>query len=348
MTRRFAIVHCYVGPKWEGGSTLWSTALSEPGDEFVIFNASARGEVPPLEDARSGRWAGVIVTGSQHAATDDVPWIIALTAFLRECLAAHAEDVVTPLPLPPPRLLGGCFGAQLIAHAAGGTVLPMGFFCCRAEAVTPLPAFAAAPYARGIISSCSSSDCITVAPIDARATYPVHPPQPTPDACTLPLLLEVLENGRISGGEGSGGAGATEVEEGIPRAPPCTIPAREGAACDAPGVLRVLESHGDHVAVLPPGATLLATSRSCNVEVFALGPPGRHYALAYQSHPEFELVTCILDCVWPRVMGKTVDSPLSRRLTPADAASAAQTFALPRHDAHLLEIARRFLKRVEA
>jgi len=43
------------------------------------------------------------------------------------------------------------------------------------------------------------------------------------------------------------------------------------------------ESHGDHVAELPEGATLLANSPSCGVEMYCIG----NRALCFQSHPDF-------------------------------------------------------------
>jgi len=43
------------------------------------------------------------------------------------------------------------------------------------------------------------------------------------------------------------------------------------------------ESHGDHVAELPEGATLLGTSESCKVEIYCIGDR----ALNFQSHPDF-------------------------------------------------------------
>ena len=44
------------------------------------------------------------------------------------------------------------------------------------------------------------------------------------------------------------------------------------------------QSHGDHVAKLPADAVLLASSTSCEVEMYTVRP-GR--LLAFQSHPEF-------------------------------------------------------------
>jgi GMP synthase-like glutamine amidotransferase len=49
-----------------------------------------------------------VVTGSRHSVYDDLPWIAALVAFLREALAARRTVV------------GICFGHQLIAHYFGG------------------------------------------------------------------------------------------------------------------------------------------------------------------------------------------------------------------------------------
>ncbi len=52
----------------------------------------------------------VVVTGSKASANDDEPWIHGARAFLTEALAADVP------------VLGVCFGHQLLATAAGGTV----------------------------------------------------------------------------------------------------------------------------------------------------------------------------------------------------------------------------------
>mmetsp|Transcript_4073 Transcript_4073/g.8778 ORF Transcript_4073/g.8778 Transcript_4073/m.8778 type:complete len:820 (+) Transcript_4073:87-2546(+) len=61
--------------------------------------------------------------------------------------------------------------------------------------------------------------------------------------------------------------------------------------------MRILESHGECVESLPPGAVLLASSKSCKHEIFyvpvlAEGTSfgGSGGILAMQSHPEFELI----------------------------------------------------------
>lgn len=53
---------------------------------------------------------GYLITGSKHAAYEDLPWIHRLKAFVREIHAAN-------LPM-----LGICFGHQVIAEALGGKV----------------------------------------------------------------------------------------------------------------------------------------------------------------------------------------------------------------------------------
>lgn len=55
-----------------------------------------------------------------------------------------------------------------------------------------------------------------------------------------------------------------------------------GAASEGLKRIRVIESHGDCVTSLPPGATLLASSSTAAVEAFAVGDA----ALAWQGHPE--------------------------------------------------------------
>ena len=52
-----------------------------------------------------------------------------------------------------PRVLGGCFGAQVIASALGGLVEPAGFYRLAADELEPLPAFAAQRFARGVLAS---------------------------------------------------------------------------------------------------------------------------------------------------------------------------------------------------
>ena len=63
---------------------------------------------------------------------------------------------------------------------------------------------------------------------------------------------------------------------------------------------QVIVSHGDCVLSLPPNSTLLATSTSCENEIFMVGKQGKHVnILACQSHPEFDVDYCIWERIWP-------------------------------------------------
>ena len=51
-----------------------------------------------------------LITGSKYSVYDNEPWIIALTEFVRELHREHKK------------LIGICFGHQMVAHALGGCV----------------------------------------------------------------------------------------------------------------------------------------------------------------------------------------------------------------------------------
>lgn len=78
-----------------------------PDQDVVVFDLPA-GEFPQDLAACDG-W---ITSGSPHSVYDDVAWI------------AQFADLVRTLDRQHRRLVGVCFGAQMIAHALGGTVRP--------------------------------------------------------------------------------------------------------------------------------------------------------------------------------------------------------------------------------
>ena len=53
---------------------------------------------------------GYIITGSRHSVYDDLPWIVELVGFVREVLSSGKK------------IIGVCFGHQLMAHHFGGLV----------------------------------------------------------------------------------------------------------------------------------------------------------------------------------------------------------------------------------
>jgi GMP synthase-like glutamine amidotransferase len=63
---------------------------------------------------------------------------------------------------------------------------------------------------------------------------------------------------------------------------------------------RLIESHGDCVVTLPENAVRLASSETCQNEMYLAGK--HKNILAAQSHPEFELGYAIRERIWPRVV----------------------------------------------
>ena len=78
----------------------------EPNLECTIFDAEL-GELPTDIDVVDA----YLITGSRHGVNDGYPWI------------AQLEDFVRSLYFAKKKLIGICFGHQLIAKALGGTVI---------------------------------------------------------------------------------------------------------------------------------------------------------------------------------------------------------------------------------
>lgn len=93
-----------VGEVDEMFATLYKAA--DPTVEVVTY-AALDGVLPPSPDACDA-W---LVTGSKHGVYDDLPWLPALTDFLR---AARGAGVP---------MIGVCFGHQLFAEAFGGQAM---------------------------------------------------------------------------------------------------------------------------------------------------------------------------------------------------------------------------------
>jgi GMP synthase-like glutamine amidotransferase len=75
----------------------------DPELEFTVYDVRL-GEYPDDIDDMDA----YLITGSRHSVYDDLPWIEPLMAFVRELDARHKK------------LVGICFGHQLVAQALGG------------------------------------------------------------------------------------------------------------------------------------------------------------------------------------------------------------------------------------
>jgi len=275
---RVLVAHCYPGglggaaSRWSHGSRIWLEGLAlSAADEVEATVVDAMDTDAPLPDASA--FDAIIITGSPAGVyeRDSLPWVARLESWLGDELRRSPQPPAAGGGAPAaPRVLGGCFGAQLIASALGGLVEPAGFYRLAAEELEPLPTFAAQSFARGMLEAVEggSGGVRVVAAPDAPG--------------------ELDANGYARARVAGGAAGT----------------AAEAAAAPGGGAfLRVLESHGDCVKRLPEGAVLLARSRGCAAEVF-LAAGGR--ALAVQGHPEFSREHEIGTLIWPRQVEERV------------------------------------------
>ena len=168
-SRRFAVLDCEDAVKWDGHAIALSRLLSVDGERWEHHRCWS-GELPELSELHT--YAGLVVTGSHHGANDDEPWIDATRRFLAEAVDRGGV-----------RVLGICFGCQLLARALGGKVgpNPSGRFVLRreeircADALTARDDFRAAfalvpPIAsdlKKLALFVSHGDCVVALPPDA-------------------------------------------------------------------------------------------------------------------------------------------------------------------------------------
>ncbi|KAI9484082.1 MAG: class I glutamine amidotransferase-like protein [Benjaminiella poitrasii] len=77
-------------------------------DAFDVVEAQT---YPSLDDIAARKYDAFVLTGSKHNSYDDEPWILKLVDFVAKMQDEYADKV---------KLLGICFGHQIILRAAGG------------------------------------------------------------------------------------------------------------------------------------------------------------------------------------------------------------------------------------
>ncbi|KAL7119275.1 hypothetical protein ACP275_02G053400 [Erythranthe tilingii] len=110
--QKFAVLLCaddsdYVKTIYGGYYGVFVRMLKEEGEKWDVFKV-ARGEFPADEEI--GDYEGFVITGSCNDAHGDEPWICKLVALLNK------------LEVMKKKILGICFGHQVLGRALGGKV----------------------------------------------------------------------------------------------------------------------------------------------------------------------------------------------------------------------------------
>jgi GMP synthase-like glutamine amidotransferase len=74
------------------------------------FDVVTRQEYPSLDDIQAKKFDGIVITGSARGAYEDEEWIHKLIDFVKQVREKAPET----------RIVGICFGHQIIAIASGG------------------------------------------------------------------------------------------------------------------------------------------------------------------------------------------------------------------------------------
>ena len=182
---RHIILNCEDAEKWKGYEELFArtfdpdaTLAGSAGStrKWEYYNCSKM-DIPEDSDASAASIAAVIVTGSHHNCVEDIDWVVATCAFLRRVVDSGA------------RVLGVCFGCQLLGRALGGRVdrNPSARFVLGTERIRPTPAlYARRDFAEAVRASADGAEGLR----EVRAALAAGPAAGArPGAC-----LRVLES----------------------------------------------------------------------------------------------------------------------------------------------------------
>lgn len=79
--------------------------------DWDLFDVIKTEEYPSYEDIEAGKYDAILLTGSDCSASASDPWILKLLDFLEHVQTNYVDKV---------KLIGICFGHQVMMRAAGG------------------------------------------------------------------------------------------------------------------------------------------------------------------------------------------------------------------------------------
>ncbi len=133
---QFAILDCEDEACWNGHEARWLEPLARSSERWDVLRVH-RGELPATPEA----YDGYVITGSHHSVNDaSQGWLAPLFAFIARIRQAAAAG---------PRVVGACFGAQVLGRSLGGRVSENreGHFIFGTEEIALLPRFFSAWFA---------------------------------------------------------------------------------------------------------------------------------------------------------------------------------------------------------
>eukprot|EP00698_Gefionella_okellyi_P023460 TRINITY_DN8027_c0_g1_i1.p1 TRINITY_DN8027_c0_g1~~TRINITY_DN8027_c0_g1_i1.p1 ORF type:complete len:251 (+),score=42.08 TRINITY_DN8027_c0_g1_i1:116-868(+) len=107
---KIGVLHTENFPAWKNLGEIHQIAFGQSTDTWVVFEVFC-GQYPT--DDEFATFDGFVITGSHSASYDSEEWILQLISWLQK---HYSIDVMGSSP----KIVGICFGHQILAHALGG------------------------------------------------------------------------------------------------------------------------------------------------------------------------------------------------------------------------------------